>query len=119
VVWPGITAFPDWFNPNTQDFWNNQFATFFDADTGVDIDGLWIDMNEASNFCVYPCSDLLAFAISNGDHQHHLLFDLTILRASLGGRLTSNRSVKFLFSSRSTFPRSMARMFSCQEMSPL
>ena len=24
-------------------------------------------MNEASNFCVYPCSDPGAFAISNGD----------------------------------------------------
>lgn len=24
-------------------------------------------MNEASNFCVYPCSDPAAFAISNGD----------------------------------------------------
>jgi alpha-glucosidase len=67
VVWPGITAFPDWFNPNTQDYWNNEFASFFDAETGVDIDGLWIDMNEASNFCVYPCSNPEAFAISNGD----------------------------------------------------
>jgi alpha-glucosidase len=67
VVWPGITAFPDWFNPNAQEYWNNAFLSFFDADTGINIDGLWIDMNEISNFCVYPCSDPLAFAISNGD----------------------------------------------------
>lgn len=40
--------------------------SFFNA-SGVDIDGLWIDMNEASDFCYYPCSDPLAFAISNGD----------------------------------------------------
>lgn len=48
VVWPGVTSFPDWFNPDTQTYWNNQFGSFFDAETGVDIDGLWIDMNEAS-----------------------------------------------------------------------
>ncbi|KAK1071370.1 hypothetical protein LTR33_010476 [Friedmanniomyces endolithicus] len=46
VVWPGITAFPD---------------------TGVNIDALWIDMNEASNFCVWPCADPEGQAISMGD----------------------------------------------------
>lgn len=50
VVWPGVTAFPDWFNPNVNECWNNEFLSFFDADTGVDIDALWIDMNEAANF---------------------------------------------------------------------
>ena len=40
----------DWFNPNTQDYWNKEFTSFFDAETGVDIDALWIDMNEAANF---------------------------------------------------------------------
>ncbi|MCJ1387986.1 hypothetical protein MMC18_000830 [Xylographa bjoerkii] len=67
VVWPGITAFPDWFGPNTQSYWDNEFLSFFSPTTGVDIDALWIDMNEASNFCTYPCSDPTAFAISNGD----------------------------------------------------
>ncbi|KAF4630906.1 hypothetical protein G7Y89_g7227 [Cudoniella acicularis] len=45
-----VTAFPDWFHPDTHDFWVDEFAQFFDADTGVDIDALWIDMNEAANF---------------------------------------------------------------------
>lgn len=57
VVWPGPAVFPDWFHPSTQEYWNNQFLRFFDPDTGVDIDALWIDMNEAANFCPYPCSD--------------------------------------------------------------
>jgi alpha-glucosidase len=57
VVWPGVTAFPDWFHPNVTDYWNSEFQEFFSADTGVDIDALWIDMNEASNFCIYPCSN--------------------------------------------------------------
>lgn len=62
VVWPGPAVFPDWFHPNTQSYWNDQFATFFDAETGLDIDALWIDMNEAANFCDFPCSDPYAFA---------------------------------------------------------
>ncbi|KAK6435660.1 hypothetical protein LTR95_008154 [Oleoguttula sp. CCFEE 5521] len=55
VVWPGVTAFPDWFKPSTQTYWDNEFASFFSPTDGVDIDALWIDMNEASNFCSYPC----------------------------------------------------------------
>ncbi|SMR62123.1 unnamed protein product [Zymoseptoria tritici ST99CH_1E4] len=66
VVWPGVTAFPDWFHPSTQDYWNSQFTSFFNADTGVDIDALWIDMNEPSNFCNYPCADPEGYAASNG-----------------------------------------------------
>lgn len=66
VVWPGATTFPDWFATGTQDYWNSQFASFFNADTGVDIDAPWIDMNEASNFCDWPCNDAKAFAEANG-----------------------------------------------------
>ena len=57
-MWPGVTVWPDWFNPESAAYWNNQFKIFFDPNTGVDIDGLWIDMNEPSNFaCDYPCSN--------------------------------------------------------------
>lgn len=48
VVWPGVTAWPDFFNPGTQTYWNEQFESFFNPETGVDISGLWIDMNEAA-----------------------------------------------------------------------
>ena len=41
--------------------------SFFSPTSGVDIDALWIDMNEASNFCYYPCSDPQAFANANGE----------------------------------------------------
>lgn len=49
--WPGAVAWPDWFAPNTQQWWTEEIQTAFDADTGIDLDGLWVDMNEASNFC--------------------------------------------------------------------
>lgn len=56
VVWPGVTAYPDWFHDKAQAYWNGQFGSFFNESTGVDIDALWIDMNEPSNFCDYPCN---------------------------------------------------------------
>ncbi|KAF9700636.1 hypothetical protein EKO04_002035 [Ascochyta lentis] len=62
AVWPGPTVFPDWFHPNTQNYWNSQFEQFFDPTTGVDIDGLWNDMNEPADFCPYPCSDPVAYS---------------------------------------------------------
>ncbi|EME86507.1 glycoside hydrolase family 31 protein [Pseudocercospora fijiensis CIRAD86] len=66
VVWPGVTAFPDWFHPNTQTYWNDEFLSFFSAENGVDIDALWIDMNDPSNFCPYPCSNPEAYTEANG-----------------------------------------------------
>ncbi|KAK0269426.1 hypothetical protein LTR91_020502 [Friedmanniomyces endolithicus] len=67
VVWPGVTAFPDWFAPGTQGYWDGEFDSFFNAQTGVDIDALWIDMNEASSFCVWPCTDPEGQAREMGD----------------------------------------------------
>jgi alpha-glucosidase len=64
VVWPGVTVFPDWFSKNIDNYWNSEFAEFFSKDTGVDIDGLWIDMNEPSSFpCYFPCDDPYKSAI--------------------------------------------------------
>lgn len=47
-VWPGPTYFPDWFAVNASKYWFNQLSAFHKL---VPYDGLWIDMNEASNFC--------------------------------------------------------------------
>lgn len=58
VVWPGVTVFPDWFAKNADAYWTGEFKHFFDKNNGVDIDGLWIDMNEPSNFpCNFPCDN--------------------------------------------------------------
>jgi alpha-glucosidase len=55
VVWPGVTVFPDWFAENITTYWNNEFDLFFNPEDGIDIDGLWIDMNEPANIgCYFP-----------------------------------------------------------------
>ncbi|CAN8104774.1 unnamed protein product [Discula destructiva] len=67
VVWPGVTAFPDWFSANITTYWDNEFALFFNPESGVDIDALWIDMNEPSNFaCQFPCDNAAEQAAAIG-----------------------------------------------------
>ncbi|XP_048758029.2 lysosomal alpha-glucosidase-like isoform X2 [Ostrea edulis] len=46
-VWPGDVVFPDFTNPKTTDYWTQMTKSFHDK---VQFDGMWIDMNELSNF---------------------------------------------------------------------
>uniref|UniRef100_A0A8C0Y2K0 Lysosomal alpha-glucosidase n=9 Tax=Castor canadensis TaxID=51338 RepID=A0A8C0Y2K0_CASCN len=46
-VWPGSTAFPDFTNPEALDWWQDMVTEFH---AQVPFDGMWIDMNEPSNF---------------------------------------------------------------------
>ncbi|KAK0441270.1 glycoside hydrolase family 31 protein [Armillaria borealis] len=57
LVWPGVTVYPDWFHPEIQKYWDQEFQLFYNPDNGIDIDGAWIDMNEPTNFCNLPCED--------------------------------------------------------------
>lgn len=47
-VWPGPVYFPDFLHPNATSWWTAEVAELHKK---VPFDGLWIDMNEASNFC--------------------------------------------------------------------
>ncbi|ORX58668.1 alpha glucosidase [Hesseltinella vesiculosa] len=51
-VWPGYTAFPDWWHPNVGAYWTKEMSDWLAL---LDIDGIWIDMNEPSAFCVGSC----------------------------------------------------------------
>lgn len=65
-VWPGKTAFPDFISAEGQAYWEQQIRGFL---TQVPLDGLWIDMNEASNFCNGACDsdgDGLAVGAARG-----------------------------------------------------
>ncbi|KAJ7216187.1 hypothetical protein O6H91_Y471800 [Diphasiastrum complanatum] len=47
-VWPGAVHFADFLHPNISSFWTSAIADFHRL---VPFDGLWLDMNEVSNFC--------------------------------------------------------------------
>ncbi|KAL1839514.1 hypothetical protein VTJ49DRAFT_1452 [Mycothermus thermophilus] len=56
--WPGEVVWPDWFAPATQHWWTAEIQAFYDPETGIDVGGLWVDMNEVSNMCSNPdCAD--------------------------------------------------------------
>ncbi|KAM7133396.1 sucrase-isomaltase, intestinal [Molossus nigricans] len=46
-VWPGLSVYPDFTNPNCIEWWANECSIFHNE---VKYDGLWIDMNEVSSF---------------------------------------------------------------------
>ena len=48
-LWPGASHLPDFMKPQTHTWWADQIQSV--VDMGFPIDGIWLDMNEVSNYC--------------------------------------------------------------------
>jgi len=51
-VWPGDAVYIDWFSKNAETYWIDEMDKF---QSKLGFSGMWIDMNEASNFCDGYC----------------------------------------------------------------
>jgi alpha-glucosidase (family GH31 glycosyl hydrolase) len=55
-VWPGDTVYPDFFAEKTSAWWQSGMDHLHNT-LNITFDGLWLDMNENSNFCFGTCYD--------------------------------------------------------------
>ncbi|XP_031575111.1 lysosomal alpha-glucosidase-like [Actinia tenebrosa] len=127
-VWPGNTVFPDFLNPASLDYWKTQISEFHQV---VPFDGLWIDMNEPSNFVegsISGCpkskwdnppytphiidgklnSKTVCMSAKHYGHRHydvHSLYGYTEAVATMRA-LESVRGKRSMVISRSTYPNS-------------
>ncbi|KAM3624389.1 uncharacterized protein V6R79_022800 [Siganus canaliculatus] len=72
-VWPGLTAYPDFSNEDTHEWWYDNLKRFH---MKVPFDGLWIDMNEPSNFLDGSTNGCPSNSIENPPYTPGILGDL-------------------------------------------
>lgn len=68
-VWPGPAVYPDWLKPETETYWVEQMKALH---TQLDFDGVWLDMNEATNFCDGECNPEMALESSIQDKLFYI-----------------------------------------------
>ena len=69
-VWPGRSHFLDYFNPQTNEFWN---LALKDLKTKLDFAGIWLDMNEIAAFEAGQV-DMDSYKISCDDSKKYPYF---------------------------------------------
>ncbi|KXZ44303.1 hypothetical protein GPECTOR_70g534 [Gonium pectorale] len=82
-VWSGPTHWPDFLHPNATPYWSGLLA---ELHARVPFDGLWLDMNEPSNFCNGDDSDPLSsppYRVNNGN-RHAPLYKNTLPLTAVG-----------------------------------
>ena len=83
VVWPGWSAFPDFTDPNTREWWGSLYPHLCD----LGVSGIWHDMNEPSSFAAWgdptlPLTTHHEFDGRKGQHaEAHNLYGLLMARA--------------------------------------
>ncbi|MEH7453231.1 glycoside hydrolase family 31 protein [Gottfriedia acidiceleris] len=84
-VWPGISAFPDFFNSEVQNWWG-ELHRFY---TDLGIRGIWNDMNEPSVFNETKTMDLNVIHNEDGKKithkEGHNLYGLYMSKATFEG----------------------------------
>lgn len=53
--WPGFSVWADWLVSSSQQWWTTEIINWHK--TGTPFDGIWIDLSEASSFCVGSCGE--------------------------------------------------------------
>lgn len=54
MVWPNDAVFPDFLKKETKTWWSDMLSKMWET---IGFDGIWLDMNEVSNFCDGVCYD--------------------------------------------------------------
>jgi len=54
-VWCGNAYFPDFYKADTNQWWSDMFDHMVSTYDNLEVDGVWLDMNEATNFCDGYC----------------------------------------------------------------
>eukprot|EP01135_Chromosphaera_perkinsii_P011775 Nk52_evm21s2496 gene=Nk52_evmTU21s2496 len=65
-VWPGAAAYPDFvYSEKARNFWMEEIAKLYES---VPFDGLWLDMNDPSDFC--HGADAYEHTVYNPEHPN-------------------------------------------------
>lgn len=84
-VWPGISAFPDFSDSRTAEWWGDLHKYY----TGLGIQGVWNDMNEPAVFNESKTMDLDVMHFNNGrpvtHEEYHNLYGMMMSKATYEG----------------------------------